>query len=144
VTGLGSLKKGTVVAVYGTVTTPGHITATRITAGFGGPGRGRFGGGRGTFGAIASIGSTSFTIASFSGTKETVDVSSATVYEGAQGTLNGLSALKTGEDVVVQGTVSGSSVTATLVRVVQPGGFGGGFGSGFGGGAATGGAGTGA
>jgi hypothetical protein len=49
----------------------------------------------------------------------------------------GLSALKKGEGVIVRGTISGSTVKATDIRVVVPGsGFGGGgYGGGFGGGA---------
>jgi hypothetical protein len=128
-TSIAALKKGTAVAVYGKVGSNSTITATRVTSGFGGLGRGRFGGG-GTFGAIASIGSNSFTITSSNGTNETVKVTASTSFEDTAGTLSGLSSLKKGESVLVRGTVSGSVVTATDVRVVVPGagGFGGGFG----------------
>ena len=43
-----------------------------------------------------------------------MDVSSATTYSSSSGTLSGLSALKTGENVIVQGTTSGSVVKATV------------------------------
>jgi Domain of unknown function (DUF5666) len=135
ITDLSSLKKGTVVAVYGTGTSS-SVTATRVTAGFAGagrggfPGGGRFPGGRpGAFGTITAIGSDSFTINSRGGTTETVDVTSATTYSSSAGTLSGLSSLKTGEDVIVEGTTSGSVVKATAVQVFQPG-TGGGFGGG--------------
>ena len=139
ITGLSSLKKGTVVAVYGTGTSS-SVTATRVTAGFAGAGRGAFpGGGRfpggrsGAFGIITAIGSDSFTVSSRSGTTETVDVSSATTYSSSGGgTPTGLSALKTGEDVVVKGSTSGSVVKATAVQVFQPGSGGGFGGGGFG------------
>ena len=140
ITGLSSLKKGTVVAVYGTGASSSEITATRVAGGFGGfggAGRGGSPGGQpGAFGSITAIGSNSFTISSRGGTTETVDVSSATTYASSSGALSGLSALKTGEDALVQGTTSGSVVNATAVRVIQPGtGGGGGFGGGgFGGG----------
>jgi hypothetical protein len=139
ITSLASLKKGTSVSVYGKVTSASTISATRVTGGFGGPGRGRFGGGGGTVGAIASVGTNSFAITSYNGTKETVDVTSSTTFEDAAGTVSGLSALKKGEGVIVRGTVSGSVVKATDVRVVVPG-AGGGFGGGLGGRGAGGGA----
>lgn len=138
ITSLVSLKKGTSVSVYGKVTSASTMSATRVTGGFGGVGRGRFGGG-GTVGAIASVGTNSFAITSYNGTKETIDVTSSTTFEDAAGTVSGLSALKKGEGVIVRGTVSGSVVKATDVRVVVPG-AGGGFGGGFGGGGAGGGA----
>lgn len=144
ITGLSSLKKGTVVAVYGTGTSS-SITATRVSGFAGGgrggfPGGGRFaGGGPGAFGTITSIGSGSFTVSSRSGTAETVDVTSATTYSDSSGTLSGLSALKTGEDVIVEGSTSGSVVKATAVRVFQPGAGGGFGGEGGGGGGAGGG-----
>jgi Domain of unknown function (DUF5666) len=139
ITSLSSLKKGTVVAVYGTGTSP-SVTATRVAAGLAGAGRGRFPGGgafsggrSGAFGTITTIGSDSFTVSSRSGTTETVDVSSATTYSSGSGSLSGLTALKTGEEVIVQGTTSGSVVKATAIRVFQPGAGGGFGGGGFGG-----------
>jgi hypothetical protein len=139
ITGLSSLKKGTVVAVYGTAASSSEITATRVTGfgGFGGAAPGGFPGGRpGAFGSITSIGSNSFTISSRGGSTETVDVTASTTYASSSGTLSGLSALKTGELAIVQGTTSGSVVKATSVRIIQPGSGGGGFGGGgFGGGA---------
>lgn len=134
-TGLSSLKEGTVVAVYGTDASSSEIDATRISGfgGFGGGRRGGFPGGRaGAFGSITAIGSNSFTISSRTGTSETVDVSAATTYASSGGALSGLSALRTGEEVAVQGGTSGSVIRATEVRVIQPG-TGGGFGGGFGG-----------
>jgi preprotein translocase subunit YajC len=107
-------------------------------AGFGrlgGGGRGGFpGGGHGAFGSITAIGSNSFTVSSRAGTSETVDVSAATTYTGSSGALAGLSALKTGDDVIVEGTTAGTVVKATSVRVIQPGAGGGFGGRGFGGG----------
>jgi hypothetical protein len=143
ITGLSSLKKGTVVAVYGTGTSS-SVTATRVTAGFAGVGRGGFpGGGRspggraGAFGTITAIGSNSFTVNSRGGTSDTVDVTSTTTYSSSAGTLSGLSALQTGEDVIVEGSTSGSVIKATSVRVFQPGTGGGFGGGGFGGGGVT-------
>jgi hypothetical protein len=63
-----------------------------------------------------------------------VDVTSTTSYSSSSGTLSGLSALKTGEDVIVEGSTSGSVVKATAVRVFQPGSGGGFGGGGFAGG----------
>lgn len=141
ITSLASLKKGSAVAVYGKLGSNSTITATRVTSGLGGLGRGRFGGG-GTFGAVASIGTNSFTITSFNGTSETVKISGSTSFEDATGTLSGLSSLKIGEDVLIRGTLSGSVLTASDVRVVVPGagGFGGGLGDGEPGGGISGGA----
>jgi hypothetical protein len=134
ITGLSSLKTGATVGVYGTTTSSSAITATRVTS-FAGGGRGGFfgGGGGGAFGSITAIGSNSFTISTRGGTTETIDVSASTTYSSSGGTLSGLSALKTGEDVIVTGTTSGSTVNATAVRVFQPGAGGGFGGGGFGG-----------
>lgn len=136
-TSLSSLKKGQVVAVFGSLSGTSNVSATIVASG---AGRGaRFGSRRGVFGSISSIGTNEFMVTSLTGATETVKVSTSTSFRDSAGVLKGISALKTGESVLVRGTVSGSVVTAANVIVVPAGvtpGFGGGagFGAGVGGG----------
>ena len=103
----------------------------------GGPG-GRLGGGangrfraRLHFGTVQSVAAHSFVVKSANGSSVSVEVSTATTF--SRGTTGSASyaAVKVGTQVVVFGTVSGSSLDASRVEIVTAG-SGGGFG-GFGG-----------
>lgn len=133
--GLSSLKKGDAVVVFGKLSGTSSVTASVVASGMARPGLGGgFGQGRGLFGSITSVGTNEFTVTSTTGVRATVKVTSSTGFFDSSGSLNGLSALKSGESVLVRGTVSGSVVTAIRVLVMPAGaapGFGGG--AGFGG-----------
>jgi hypothetical protein len=91
-----------------------------------GNGRGGFhggamrGGNRGVFGSVTAISGTTLTVASkgfganAAATTYTVDASGATVKKA--GAASTFSAIAVGDTVMVQGTVSGTSVTATAVN----------------------------
>jgi len=82
-------------------------------------------GNRGVFGTVASIDGTTLTVISkgfgqnTATTTYTVDVSNATVMEN--NATSSVSNINVGDTVMVQGTVSGTNVTATTIRdgVVQ-------------------------
>ncbi len=96
--------------------------------GFGGPGGGFGGGpgggfGSGVVGTVASVSSGSFTVHARSGQTVTVDEQSSTSYY--DGTSQATSSIvTTGATVAVQGSESGSTVTATRVTLVPAGGGG--------------------
>src|ERR1700731_2478014 len=76
----------------------------------------------GASGTVASVSTSSFTMSTSAGVKVTVDEASSTTYQ--KGTsLTSASAITTGEPVLVLGTTSGVTITATQV-VVQPTGGG--------------------
>jgi len=75
----------------------------------------------GVVGTVASVSGTTLTVTSKAGPSGTpaaatytVDASNATVTKN--GTTSSVSAIATGDTVMVQGTVSGTSVTATSIR----------------------------
>jgi hypothetical protein len=77
----------------------------------------------GSAGTVASVSMSSFTMSTSTGQKVTVNEASSTTYQ--QGTsLISASAIATGEDVLVLGITSGTTITATQV-IVQPTGGGG-------------------
>jgi hypothetical protein len=131
------------VASKSTSTPYTATTVTIIPAGVGvGGGRG-FGGGAfgrgGTFGTVASVESGSFTVQGrtrgSTGTSTViVKVTSSTTYGDSGSTSASFADVKVGTRVLVVGTTSGSTLTATSVTIVPATGFGGG---GFGGGGAT-------
>jgi len=81
----------------------------------------------GVFGTVSAVSGSTLTLTSkargstTSGTTYTVDASSATVMKN--GTTSSLSAIAVGDMVMVQGTVSGSNVTATNIRDGIPSGM---------------------
>lgn len=110
---------------------PTHaVTPSPARPGFGGPfGGGLPGGGfgaSGVVGTVASVGSGSFTVDSRSGQTVTVDEQSSTTYYSG-GASASSSAVVKGDTVLVSGTRSGNTVTATRVYVLPAGGFGPGF-----------------
>ena len=117
---LSNIAVGDTLMVQGTVSGT-SVTATNIRDGFG-----MNGAGRGVAGAVASVSGTTFTVTSKAGpnggtaTTYTVDASKATVTKN--NTTSSVSNIVVGDTVMVQGTVSGTSVTATNIRdgVNQP------------------------
>src|SRR3982074_3170363 len=74
----------------------------------------------GASGTVGSVSTSSFTMSTSLGQKVTVNEASSTTYQ--QGTsLTSVSAIRTGADVLVLGTVSGTTITAAQV-IVQPNG----------------------
>jgi hypothetical protein len=77
----------------------------------------------GASGTVTSVSTSGFTLSTSAGQKVTVDETSSTTYqEGTSSTS--ASAITPGEDVLVLGTTSGTTITATQV-IVQPTGGGG-------------------
>ena len=72
----------------------------------------------GASGTVGTVSTSSFTMTTWAGQKVSVDEASSTTYQkGASPTS--ASAITTGEDVLVLGTTSGTTITATQV-IVQP------------------------
>jgi len=128
-----SISVGDKVAVQGTVNGT-NVTATTIRDGFSGMGRGMMGGMRGggnasstnampspitgngqpvIAGTIGAINGSSLTITNKSNVSYTVDASNAKIVEG-QSVIT-VSNLAVGDNVIVQGVVNGTSVTASSV-----------------------------
>ena len=97
-------------------------TATSPSATAGGSGRGsnaRSGpASGGSSGTVDSVSTSSFNMSTSAGQKVTVDEASSTTYQKGAGSTSA-SAITTGEYVLVLGTTSGTTITATQV-VVQP------------------------
>jgi hypothetical protein len=111
-----------------TATSPSATAAGNGSAG----GRGSGGGGSnarsgpasgGASGTVVSVSTSSFTLSTSAGQKVTVDETSSTTYQKGTSSTS-VSAITTGEDVLVLGTTSGTTITATQV-IVQPAGGGG-------------------
>lgn len=124
-----AINDGDTIVVQGTVSGD-SITATTILDGFGG--QGNSGGqrmGQGVFGTVASVNGTTLTVTAKFGmngatsTVYTIDASNATVTKN--GTSSSVSDINVGDMVMVQGTVSGTNVTATKINDGIGGGFGG-------------------
>jgi hypothetical protein len=77
----------------------------------------------GASGTVASVSTPSFTMSTSAGQKVTVDEASSTMYQMGTSPASA-SAITTGERVLVLGTTSGTTITATQV-IVQPAGGGG-------------------
>jgi hypothetical protein len=114
-----------------------HATSPSATAGHPGPGSGvpggpGFGGGGsnarsgpaagGASGTVGSVSTSSFTISTSAGQKVTIDEASSTSYQKGTSSTSA-SVVTTGESVLVLGTTSGTTITATQV-IVQPTGSG--------------------
>ena len=111
-------------------------TGTSTTASnsrFGGQsGTGGFGGtraNRGAFGTLTAINGSTLTVTSNRGTATTytVNTSSSTTYTDASGNATTAASLATGDTIIAQGTTSGTTVTATSIRINPS--FGGGAGA---------------
>jgi hypothetical protein len=76
----------------------------------------------GASGTVSSVSTSSFTLFTSAGQKVTVDEVSSTTYQKGTSSTSA-SAIGTGEDVLVLGTTSGTTITAALV-IVQPTGGG--------------------
>ena len=72
----------------------------------------------GAAGTVDSVSMSGFTLLTSAGQKVTVDEMSSTTYQNGMSSASA-SAITTGEDVLVLGTASGTTITATQV-VVQP------------------------
>ncbi len=119
-----AIATGDTVMVQGTVSGT-SVTATKINDGvMGGMGGGPKGAGASVAnitgngepiigGTVASISGTSLTVTNKSNVTYTVDTSNATVNKG--GATSTVSAIATGDAVIVQGTVNGNAVVASSV-----------------------------
>jgi hypothetical protein len=109
---------GDTLSVQGTVS-GSTITATKIQDGVGGfgGGRGGNGGGMGVMGTVTAVNGNTVTVTGKNGTTYTVDASSATVSK--METMN-VSDITVGDEIGVQGTVSGDSVTAKSIMDGMP------------------------
>jgi hypothetical protein len=74
----------------------------------------------GASGTVSSVSTSSFALSTATGQKVTVDEASSTTYQTGTSSTSA-SAITTGEDVLVLGTTSGTTITATQV-IVQPNG----------------------
>ncbi len=112
---LSAIAVGDMIAVDGTVSGT-TITATAIHDGFGGPGGpGDFGGhGGGAMGTVTAISGSTLTVTGKDGGVYTVDASSATVK--ASGTTSAVSAIKVGDTVMIQGSITTASMTAKTIE----------------------------
>src|SRR5258708_21147534 len=72
----------------------------------------------GASGTVGSVSTSSFPMSTSAGQKVTVDEASSTIYQTGT-SFTSSSAITTGECVLVLGTVSGTTITATQV-IVQP------------------------
>jgi hypothetical protein len=105
-------------------TSPTTATFPSATAAGGGASNARSGpASGGASGTVGSVSTSSFTMATSTGQKVTVDEASSTTYQDGTSSTSA-SAITTGEDVLVLGTTSGTTITATQV-IVQPAGGGG-------------------
>jgi hypothetical protein len=77
----------------------------------------------GASGTVGSLSSSGFTMSTSAGQQVTVDEASSTTYQKGSGATSA-SAVTQGESVLVLGTTSGTTITATQV-IVQPAGSGG-------------------
>ena len=113
---LSNVSVGDSVSVQGTVSGT-NVTATAVRDGMMGRGMGQA---PGVFGTVASVSGNTLTVTSkmgpggTAGTTYTVDATNATVTKN--GASSSVSNVSTGDTVMVQGTVSGTSVTATSIR----------------------------
>ncbi|HTY39965.1 MAG TPA: DUF5666 domain-containing protein [Candidatus Paceibacterota bacterium] len=132
---LSAIAVGDNVMVQGTVSGT-NVTATTIRDGVGAMGRGMGGPGRGQgiFGTVASVNGNTLTVNGQSGwqgststpstqTTYTIDATNAKVMKN--GTSSTVADIAVGDTVMVQGAVSGTNVTATLIRDGKGGPMGG-------------------
>ncbi len=107
-------------------TTTARFPASRLPAGRLAPGSGPFAGrfgaiSGGASGTVDSVSVSSFTMTASAGQEMTVDEQSSTTYRSGASSASA-SAVKTGARVLVLGSTSGSTITATQVIVLPSGG----------------------
>lgn len=111
---LSDLAVGKKIWAAGTITGT-TVEATKISdapqGGFGKGGRG-FGKGHGVMGEVSAVSGSSITVKGKDGSIYTVDAANAKVQKMVAGTLSDIAV---GDSIGVQGTVSGTSVTATTI-----------------------------
>lgn len=92
------------------------LAATNLQKGVGGPdGNGMRGGAPGIIGTVSAVSGTTFTVTTkATSTVYTVNAASATVYKDKA--TSTVSSIATGDTVMVQGTVTGTTVAATVIR----------------------------
>lgn len=115
---LQALAIGDEIGVRGTVSGT-SVTATEIMTGtppFKG-GKGMMGRGRGVMGTVESVNGSTLTVKSPNGETFTIDASGANVTKTVTGSLSDVSV---GERIGVEGSVSGTSVTATHIMADIP------------------------
>jgi hypothetical protein len=128
----GGIAGGALAATSATATsTPATTTSPSTTSGHPVPGSGAAGGGGsnarsgpasgGASGTVGSVSTSSFTMSTSAGQKVTVDEVSSTTYQ-KQASSTSASAITKGESVLVLGTTSGTTITATQVTVQPTGG----------------------
>jgi hypothetical protein len=106
------------------VTSPATATSPSATAaGIGGSNARSGPASGGASGTVDSVSTTSFTMSTSAGQKVTVEEASSTTYQNGTSSISA-NAITTGEEVLVLGTTSGTTITATQV-IVQPTGGGG-------------------
>ncbi len=116
-----------VVAVTACGTSSAAATSPSPTGAGGGVGSGGGSNARsgpaagGASGTVASLSTASFTLTTSAGQKVTVNEASSTTYQNGTSPTSA-SAIATGEGVLVLGTTSGTTITATQVIVQPPGG----------------------
>jgi hypothetical protein len=118
-----NITKGEKVTVEGT-TSSGIVSASSVFVGSGatgrdqGPGRGpRHGTPPAAAGAVESVGTGTFTVQEHNGTTVTVDVGPTTTYKDRSVKSPTFANITKGEMVIVEGTTSGSVVTASSVFI---------------------------
>jgi hypothetical protein len=111
-------------AVSSSTTTASSSTTTQPSGSGGGGSNARSGpASGGASGTVGSVSTSSFTMSTSAGVKVTVNEASSTTYQNGTKSTSA-SAITTGEPVLVLGTTSGATITATQV-IVQPTGGGG-------------------
>jgi membrane-bound inhibitor of C-type lysozyme len=101
------------------------VASTPVAGGSGGTGSNARSGpaAGGTVGTVDSVSATGFTLSTSAGQQVTIDEASSTTYQKGTSTVSA-SAVTTGEPVLVLGTTSGTTITATQVIVQPTGGSG--------------------
>ncbi len=115
---ISSLAVGDEIGVQGSVSGT-TVTATKIMSGIGrmGFGHGGMGRGHGTSGTVSAVSGNTITITSDNGTSYTVDASNATV---SKMVTEPVSSIVVGDRIAADGSVSGTTVTATHIMAGIP------------------------
>jgi hypothetical protein len=110
---LSQIAVGDNVTIEGTVN-GSNIVATKITDGmmFMGAGMGRGSGSRGAMGTVSAVNGSTITLTSKNGTTYTVDAGSATVKKVVDSSV---SSIAVGDTLMVNGSTSGTSITANNI-----------------------------
>ena len=118
----GGIAGGALAAASATATSPSATSAGSGAAGGGGSNARSGPASGGASGTVGSLSTSSFTMSTSAGQKVTVDEASSTTYQ-KQASSTSASAITKGESVLVLGTTSGTTITATQV-IAQPTGGG--------------------